>query len=189
MSPSVADYPAHGRIRVDAIRLWAGGLATMIVAAGVAFVGELAVRALFTVPQLDKWGEKAVVSTPSSLVIWAAVCALMATGIVHLLAVSTPHASRFFAWIASLVIAAVILQVFLTGVSLASEVTTGVLYLLSGVAIASLLTGVARTAVRYEPVARYDRDYGRSPYYADDPYAPGAPGGAYGPGAPRGYPY
>jgi hypothetical protein len=190
MSHSGLDPAAHGRIRVDAVRLWAGGLATMIVAAGVAFVGELAVRALFTVPRLHHWGDTAFVSTPTSLVIWAAASALVATGIAYLLAVSTPRAYQFFSWIASLVIAAVILQVFITGASLADEVTTSVLYLVIGVAIVSLLSSVARTAVHYEPAARYgyDRDYGRAPYYADDPYGHGAPYG-HGDSAPRGYPY
>jgi hypothetical protein len=66
-------------------------------------------------------------------------------------------------------------------------VTTSILYLVIGLAIVSLLSSVARTAVRYEPAARYERDYGRAPYYADDPYGHGAYG--RGEGAPHGYPY
>ncbi|HLI37906.1 MAG TPA: DUF6069 family protein [Streptosporangiaceae bacterium] len=170
MSPSAPRTVTRDRVRVDAGRLWGGGVATMLVAAGVAVVGVLAARALFSVPMLERWGGSVFVVDPTSLAVTSAVAALLATGLLHVLAVSTPRAYQFFAWISSLVIAAVILRVFLSGSGVLGKLFTAALYLIIGAAITSLLHGVGRAAVRYERVTSYDpepvRGYGRD--YADD---------------------
>jgi hypothetical protein len=46
------DGTGRDRVRVDAARLWTGGLATALVAALVAVVGVLIARGLFDVPVL-----------------------------------------------------------------------------------------------------------------------------------------
>ena len=76
----------------------------------------------------------------------AFVLALVATGLAHLLAVTTPRPRSFFRWIVGLAtLAAVALPFALTG-SPASKIGTAVINLAIGVAIGSLLTAVlART--------------------------------------------
>jgi hypothetical protein len=84
----------RGRLRVDAARLWTGGLATALVAALVAVVGVLIVRGLFDVPVLAPTREGVLGGTSTArLAIVAAVAALLATGLMHLLLVSTPDPS------------------------------------------------------------------------------------------------
>ena len=94
------------RPRVDAGRLWTGGLASAVVAA------------------------------------------LVATGLMHLLLVSTPRPFRFFAWIVALLVLVAVLAPFTTGASLDTKVATAVINLAIGLAIGSLVPGVARSAVR-----------------------------------------
>jgi hypothetical protein len=82
------DRPRPG---VDAGRLWTGGLATALIAALIAVVGVLIVRGLFDVPVLAPEREGALGdSTAARLAILAAVAALVATGLMHLLLLSTP---------------------------------------------------------------------------------------------------
>jgi hypothetical protein len=84
------------RPRVDAGRLWTGGLASAVVAALVAVVGVVIARGLFDVPVLAPTGEGTLgdVST-ARLAFLAALAALLATGLMHLLLVSTPRPFRF----------------------------------------------------------------------------------------------
>lgn len=176
MSPSRI-HP-HAQRRVDVARLWAGGAATMIVAAGVAVVGMLAIDALFTLDVLQPYRDNIYVGDKITLAIASALAALAATGLLHLLLMSAPRAHKFFAWIAGLAIVAIILQEFLTGNGLLDKLITSALYLVIGIAITSLLSGVARTAIRYdhrgERYGRHDR-YGEGDtrymdtgYYHDD---------------------
>jgi hypothetical protein len=58
------DGTGRGRLRVDAARLWTGGLATALVAALVAVVGVLIARGLFDVSVLAP-PEKAPSATPT----------------------------------------------------------------------------------------------------------------------------
>jgi hypothetical protein len=93
------DGAGRGRPHVDAARLWTGGLATAL----VAVVGVLIARGLFDVPVLAPAREGALGNTTTArLAILAAVAALLATGLMHLLLVSTPRPFRFFTWIVSL---------------------------------------------------------------------------------------
>jgi hypothetical protein len=146
-----ADTPYGSNRRVDPIRLWAGGLATALVAGGVAFVGVMVIHALFRVPGLRRIGGEEYPFDKLSLAITAAAVALLATGLLHLLMVSTPRAGTFFAWIMGIFVVAVIVQELLGGGSWLSNVLFSALYLVIGVAIASLLAGVARTAVKSVP--------------------------------------
>jgi hypothetical protein len=158
---SSIDPSWDGQARVDATRLWAGGVATALVAAGVAVVGVLALRALLHVSVLapGQW-DVLVGDTTTVLPIVAALAALIATGLLHLLMATTPRAPQFFAWLVSLVVAVILLQVFVTGTTLVQEAVTSALYLLIAVATSSLLYGVGRTALRYE----------RRPNFPDETY-------------------
>jgi membrane associated rhomboid family serine protease len=143
------DRTGRGRLRVDAARLWTGGLATALVAALGAVVGVLVARGLFDVPVLAPQGDGALGNANTArLAILAAVAALLATGPMHLLLVSTPRPFRFFTWIMSLLTLVAVLAPFMTGAKLATKVATAAIGLVVGMAIGSLVSGAARSAIR-----------------------------------------
>jgi membrane-associated phospholipid phosphatase len=109
----------------------------------------MVIHALFRVPGFRRVGGEDYPFDKLSLAITAAVVALLATALLHLLMVSTPRAGTFFAWIMGIFVVAVIVQELLSGGNWLSNVLFSALYLVIGVAIASLLAGVARTAVKY----------------------------------------
>ena len=149
------DGTGRARVRVDAARLWTGGLATTLVAALVAVVGVLIARGLFDVPVLAPAREGALGNTTTArLAILAAVAALLATGLMHLLLVSTPRPFRFFTWIISLLTLLAVLAPFMTDAELATKVATGAIGLVIGIAIGSLVSGAGRSATR---LSRPDR--------------------------------
>jgi hypothetical protein len=159
--------------RADPGRLWAGGAATALVAAGVALIGVMVLHKLLRAPILSPGGlqqaaDYAMVAFPVA----AAIATLLATGLLHLLMETTPRASQFFGWIASLVTALVILQVFLHETEMLTKVETAAFYLLMGVAIISSLLGVSRSAVRYHRHQSYrDSHSDAGGYgYSDDPH-------------------
>jgi membrane associated rhomboid family serine protease len=148
------DGTGRGRVRVDAARLWTGGLATALVAALVAVVGVLIARGLFDVPVLAPEGEGALGnSSTARLAILAAVAALLATALLHLLLLSTPRPFRFFTWIISLLTLVAVLAPFMTDAKLATKVATAAIGLVIGMAIGSLVSGAGRSAIR---LARQD---------------------------------
>jgi hypothetical protein len=137
------------RPRVDAGRLWMGGLATALVAALVAVVGVVIVRGLFDVPVLAPTREGTLGNASTArLAGLAALAALLATGLMHLLLVSTPRPLRFFSWIVSLLTLVAVLAPFMTEAKLATQVATATIGLAVGLAIGSLVSGAARSAVR-----------------------------------------
>jgi hypothetical protein len=143
------DGTRQRRQPVDAARLWTGGLATALVAALIAVVGVLIARGLFDIPVLAPAREGALGDADTArLAVLAAVAALAATGLMHLLLVSTPRPFRFFTWIVSLLTLVAVLAPFMTGAKLATQVATAAIALVIGMAIASLISGAARSAVR-----------------------------------------
>jgi len=128
-------------------RLWGGGVAAAVVAALIAVVGALICGEVLGVqlvelPMLLPIGESFALNYAAT----AFVLALAATGLAHLLAITTPRPRSFFRWIVGLVtLAAVALPFALTG-SLASKIATAGINLAIGLAIGSLVTAVlART--------------------------------------------
>jgi hypothetical protein len=145
------------RPTVDAGRLWAGGLATAVVAALIAVVGILLGRGLFDVDVLAPkgdgvWGD----ASTGWYALGAGVAALLATALMHLLLVSTPRPMRFFTWVVLLATVVSMLAPFVTSGSLGARLFTAGLNLVLGAAIGSLVAGTARTAVRPAPAGRYD---------------------------------
>lgn len=164
MDPRGADHweddTRRPGMRVDSGRLWAGGAATAVVAAGAALVGVLVIRGIMDIPVLTPNEDEQLFSGAGvTLPIVSAFAALAATALLHLLVQSTPRPRKFFSWITGLVLAGLVLQVFLAnspflasgeflGVDeLIEQLATAALYLVIGVAIISLLSGVARTAI------------------------------------------
>jgi hypothetical protein len=136
-SPSAHDgHDAAEKLQVNANRLWTGGVATAVVAALVAVVGVLIARGLLDVPVLAPTEEGVLGNANTArLALVAAGAALAATGLMHLLLLFIPRPWQFFTWIMSLVTLAALLAPFAT-------------FLAIGVAIGSLVSGVASSAVR-----------------------------------------
>jgi Family of unknown function (DUF6069) len=162
------DRPGAGRPRtprpqVDAGRLWSGGIATAVVAGLIALVGVLVCRWLFGIPLLAPKQDGAYGDAhTTALVLLAAAAALIATALVHLLLLGTPRPLTFFGWIIGLATVLAVLVPFSTTAPLTAKVATGVVDLVIGVAIGTLLSGVAARSVRL-PAAG-------SPYPAGDPF-------------------
>jgi hypothetical protein len=141
--------PGPERPQVDAGRLWAGGVATAVVAGLVAVVGVLVSRWLFGIPLLAPKQDGAYGDAHTTgLVLLAAAAALAATGLVHLLMLSTPRPLTFFGWIIALATVLTVLLPFSTTAPLTAKAATAVVGLVLGVAIGSLISGVAARSVR-----------------------------------------
>jgi hypothetical protein len=140
--------PSDASRTFDAGRLWTGGVATALVAALVAVVGVLICRGLLGVPVLAPTDEGTLGDASTlRLAGLAALAALLATGLLHLLLLSTPRPGRFFTWIVTLATIAAALVPFLTDADLDEKVATSAIYLAIGISIGSLLSGVGRNAV------------------------------------------
>jgi hypothetical protein len=146
-----AMYPSGAPARpvVNAGRLWAGGLATALVAGLIAVVGILVGRGLFGVEVLAPkgagvWGD----ASTGWYAFGAALVGLAATGLMHLLLISTPKPMRFFGWVVTLATVVAMLLPFVTEEDLGSRLFTAGLNLVLGVAIGSLVAGTAHTAVQ-----------------------------------------
>lgn len=143
-------YPAN-RPSVDGGRLWAGGAATALVAALIALVGVLICQNLFDVvmvrPPLIPIGSSFAVR----YAITAAVLALLATALGHLLALTTPRPRSFFSWIVGLgTLVGVVLPFGLTG-TVAGRLATAGVNLVIGLAVLSLLNSVLARTVNLAP--------------------------------------
>jgi small-conductance mechanosensitive channel len=143
------EVQASPRPALDATRLWTGGMATAVVAALVALVGVLVVRVLLrvvpAVPSAAGFGDSA---TTLSCVA-AAGAALVATGLAHLLLVSTPRPLAYLGWIVGLVTAAATVLPLVGGTPLPEALAGGVIRLVIGLAIGALVTGAAASAQRW----------------------------------------
>jgi hypothetical protein len=149
--PPYIEDPGSIRPRpmVDAGRLWTGGVATAAVAALVAIVGVLIARGLFNVPLLAPTGEGTLGDASTArLAGLAAGAALLATGLMHLLLLSTPRPGRFFTWIMVLATLIAAIIPFLTDAQANTKIATAAINLSIGATIGSLVSGVGRSAVR-----------------------------------------
>ena len=131
---------------VDAGRLWAGGAATAVVAALVALVGVLIGDAVLNLemvePPLLPIGD----SFALRYALTAAGLALVATGLAHLLALTTPRPRSFFSWIVGLATVAGVVLPFAADASIGGKLATAATNLILGLCIISLLSSVlART--------------------------------------------
>jgi hypothetical protein len=149
--PPYVDGPGRARPapRLDAGRLWTGGVATAAVAALVAVAGVLIARGLFDVPVLAPTSEGTLGdASTAQLAGLAALAALLATGLLHLLLLTTPRPGRFFSWIIGLATVIAAILPFITDAEPSTQVATAAINLAIGATIGSLLSGVARSAMR-----------------------------------------
>ena len=152
--PVEQPLPGPGPRRVNATRLWSAGLATAVVAALVALVGVLIVRALL---RIDLYAPRDAGAFGSSrtvvLCVGAAVAALAATGLAHLLLLSTPRPLAYLSWIIGLLTAAAVVLPLASGSRLSVALAQAVINLVIGVAIGSLVSGAAASALRSAALA------------------------------------
>jgi Family of unknown function (DUF6069) len=178
--PASPDDVAPNRVRPDSGQFWAGGVATAVVAALIALVGILVCRWALGIPILapandGTWGD----AHTGEYVLVAACVALVATGLLYLLVLATPEPGTFFRWIMALATLAAVVYPFSTSAPLEQKAATAVVNLVLGVAITSLLTGVASRAIRRSGPPR-------GPVQPVQPGQPGRDAG-YAPGRDAGY--
>jgi hypothetical protein len=171
-----AEPPGY-RPGLDAGRLWAGGVATAVVAALVAIVGLLIARGICHVVVLEPrgggiWGN----ASTATYALVAAVAALLATGLMQLLSLGVPAPSTFFTWIMLLITAiAVVVPLTLT-VAVSAKAATAAINLVIGLAITLIVNTMAASArtvhrrkrtAATQPPQQYGppRQYGQSQDY------------------------
>ena len=148
-TPGNAGRPAagsHGGRHpvVNAGRLWAGGVATAVVAALIAVVGILIARGIFNVPvlapeQAGVWGD----ADTLTYALAAFGAGVLATGLIHVLLISTPSPFTFFGWSLGLCVLAAVLAPFAAGGDLAPKVTTALINAVIGIEVWSLTASAA----------------------------------------------
>lgn len=164
---------------VDAGRLWAGGVATAVVAALTAIVGLLIARGIFNVTVLEPkgqgiWGN----ASTATYAIVAALVALLATGLMHLLSLTVPSPGTFFSWIMVLLTAIAVVVPLTLDVKLEAKAATAVINLVIGLVITMVISSMAASA---RTVHRRKRStMGPPPQYREQYRQPPPPG--YGTG-------
>jgi hypothetical protein len=145
----MTEQPPPAAARLDAGRLWAGGLATALVAALVAVAGIVVTRGLLHVPVLapqgdGMWGN----ANTLTYALYSGAAALLATALLQVLALTTPRYGRFFTWIMALATAIATALPLGLATDMTSRVATAVLNLMLGIAITTTVSAVGRTAIR-----------------------------------------
>ena len=158
------------RPEINGGRLWAGGVATAVVGAGVGVVGLFIARGLFNVPVYLPQHDHTVFNADSVwLGITGFVAGLVATAVLHALMLAAPRPKLFFQWIVALVTIIAVLWPFSLDMELYSQIATAAIAAAMGIAIGSLLSGISGSAMQ----RTYDNGQGA--------YPPGGryPGGRY----------
>ncbi|MBD5787762.1 hypothetical protein IF650_16485 [Cellulosimicrobium terreum] len=141
--------PADPRLAVEAGRFWAGAAATAVVAALIGLIGVIVFERIFAielVPPPDIFG---IDSRQAAWAIDGAILALLAAALLHGLILSTPRPRAFFGWIMALLIVVIAVLPFAWSTDTQAAALSGLINLLIGIAVWSLLAGVAgRTIVR-----------------------------------------
>jgi hypothetical protein len=145
----VPSSAAGGQTVVAASRLWAGGVATACVAALVAAVGVLLFSSVLDIkivrlPVLLPITDSLALNYAAT----AFVLALVATGLAHLLVITTPRPRVFFGWIVGLVTVAAMVMPFAFDASAASKISTALINMIIGIAIGTSVSAVlSRTVI------------------------------------------
>jgi hypothetical protein len=122
-----------------------------VVAALIGVVGVLVARAVFQLAVLSPktagaFGDEKTVT----LCVIAGVAALLATGLAHLLLVSTPSPLSYFGWIVGLVTVAAAVAPFLGTGSWPVRLAQAIINAVIGIAIGGLVSNAAASASRLE---------------------------------------
>lgn len=146
--PPPAARRAETRLTVETGRFWAGAGATAFVAALVGVVGVIVLDQILRIDLVlpDPSG-----SPMAAYVLGGVLASLAAGALLHLLVLTTPRPRAFFGWIVGLATAVATLLPLTWTTNVPSAIATGVVHLLIGVAVWSLLTGVLGWTVRRVP--------------------------------------
>jgi hypothetical protein len=143
--PGAAGVPERAtRPSLNSALYWSGVAATAVVAAVTAIVGVIIAEGILDrdlVPPL--LNVLALDGHIARYACAAAVAAVLAGGLLHLLILAAPHPDAFFTWIAALVTLACALLPFTLTDNVGDALMTGVLNAAIGVSITSLLPAVA----------------------------------------------
>ena len=147
--------PERPRLTIDAGRLWAGGVATAIVAGLVAVVGVVIVEGILDIDMVSpRFLLDASDTFTLNYALTAALGAIVATGLAHLLVFTTPRPRAFFSWIVALATAVAVALPFAQKADLDAQIATAVVNLVIGISIMSLIGSVmGRTVVSSEPMS------------------------------------
>ncbi|MGQ0575798.1 MAG: DUF6069 family protein [Pseudonocardia sp.] len=146
--------------RLNVGRLWSGGFATAVVAALIGLVGVLVARAvarvaLYAPSAAGAFGDGSTIVLCGT----AFLAALAATGLAHLLLLSTPRPLSYFSWIVGLVTVVAVILPFLSAGSPEIALAMAVIHGVIGIAIGSLVSGAAASASRpARPRQRFEID-------------------------------
>ncbi|MBT2224736.1 hypothetical protein KLK06_02560 [Nonomuraea sp. NEAU-A123] len=122
-------------------------VAALIVVVGVMISGRLLGIRVLTPAGTSAYGSAAT----TGYAISAAAAALVATLLLYLLMLSTPEPTKFFAWIAGLFAVIITILPFMYSADVLKQIATAIINLVIGIAIASLLTSIGRTAMEEAP--------------------------------------
>lgn len=139
------------RLTVETGRFWAGAAATALVAALVGVVGVIVLEQILRIDLVfrDPFG---VGSAMGAYILGGILVAVAAGALLQLLVLTTPRPRAFFGWILGLATVVATLLPLTWTEALGSAITSGVVNLLIGIAVWSLLTGVLGWTVRRVPV-------------------------------------
>jgi hypothetical protein len=122
-----------------------------LVAALAAAVGVLICRDLLNVKLVEPPLLHFTDSFPINYALTAAILALAATGLAHLLSLATPRPRVFFNWIVGLITVATMVVPFALEGSMKGKICAALINMVIGICIASLLSAVlSRTVVDAE---------------------------------------
>ncbi|WP_216216952.1 DUF6069 family protein [Amycolatopsis aidingensis] len=147
------EYDDADKPTVNARTLWFGGLATALVAALTAVLAVLVVEGVFDIPVLAPSNAEGAIDHVSALwlAMFAAIGALVATALAHVLLMFAPRPMAFCGWIIALITAFLVVWPFTIDLRLETQIANAAIYLVIGIAIGSLVTSMANRAVRRHP--------------------------------------
>ena len=147
-APRPAAAPRReSRLVVETGRFWAGAAATAFVAALVGIVGVLVLERILRL-DLVVPGASGEGSAMGAYVVGGPLAVVAAAGLLQLLVLTTPRPRAFFGWIVGLGTAVATLIPLTWTDSAGAAIATGVVNLLLGIAVWSLLSGVLGWTVR-----------------------------------------
>jgi len=141
------------KVRIDAGRLWAAGVATSLIAALAALVVFLFAEGVFDVDlrvqELGGGGRSDL--TWVQVVVAAFLAGIVATAVLHAFLVFVPRPTVFFGWLAVLATAAACLVPLTMDVSNEVKYWLVGMYVVVGLVVISLLLAITRWVVVEEP--------------------------------------
>lgn len=135
------------RLVVETGRFWAGGAATAFVAALVGVVGVIVLETILRLDLTyrDLFGTG---SAMGAYIFGGILTAVASAALLQLLVLTTPRPRAFFGWILGLATVVATLLPFTWTTDVSSAIASGIVNLMLGIAVWSLLTGVLGWTVR-----------------------------------------